>query len=73
VAQGEYHRHKHDEDDEFFFVLKDEFFVDLPDRAVSLKRRSGFLVPRGSRISDPCLKCAVVLMVENAGVIPTGD
>jgi hypothetical protein len=53
VMQGEYHWHKHDNDDEFFFVLDGEFLVDLPDRTVTLRPREGFVVPRGSRTPDP--------------------
>ena len=71
--QGEYHWHKHDKDDEFFFVLEDEFLVDLPDRTVTLRRRQGFPVPRGLEHRTSAPKCAVILMVENAGIIPTGD
>ncbi|HEY2007775.1 MAG TPA: cupin domain-containing protein, partial [Rhizomicrobium sp.] len=47
VMQGEYHWHKHDEDDEFFFCLDGEFLVDLEDRTVALGSRQGFVVPKG--------------------------
>jgi mannose-6-phosphate isomerase-like protein (cupin superfamily) len=47
VMQGEYHWHKHDEDDEFFFVLDGVFCIDLEDRVVELQPRQGFVVPRG--------------------------
>jgi mannose-6-phosphate isomerase-like protein (cupin superfamily) len=73
VMQGEYHWHKHDNDDEFFFCLEGEFFVDLEDRSVALKPQEGFVVPKAvihrTRAPGRC----VILMVENAGIIPTGD
>src|SRR5207237_10456801 len=47
VLQGEYHWHKHDNDDEFFFVLDGRFFVDLQDRSVALRRQQGSVVPSG--------------------------
>ena len=47
VMQGEYHWHKHDNDDEFFLVLEGTFFVDLEDRVVELNRWQGFTVPKG--------------------------
>jgi hypothetical protein len=47
VLQGEYHWHKHDSDDEFFFVLDGRFFIDLEDRSVELGERQGFVVPKG--------------------------
>jgi mannose-6-phosphate isomerase-like protein (cupin superfamily) len=73
VMQGEYHWHKHDDDDEFFFCLDGRFLVDLEDRTVVLEPRQGFVVPKGvvHRIRAP-QKC-VILMVENAGIVPTGD
>ena len=73
VMQGEYHWHKHDHDDEFFFCLDGEFLVDLEDRTVTLRPREGFVVPKGvvhrTRAPERC----VILMVENAGIVPTGD
>lgn len=73
VMQGEYHWHKHDDDDEFFFCLDGQFLVDLEDRTVTLGPREGFVVPKGvvhrTRAPERC----VILMVENAGIVPTGD
>jgi hypothetical protein len=39
VMQGEYHWHKHDNDDEFFFVLDGHFIIDLEGRSVDLQPR----------------------------------
>src|SRR5688500_8159514 len=47
VIQGEYHWHKHDELDEFFFVLEGRFLIDLEDHTVELEPQQGFVVPRG--------------------------
>ncbi len=47
VMQGEYHWHKHDNDDEFFFVLEGRFIIDLEERSVELAQRQGFVVPKG--------------------------
>ncbi len=47
VMQGEYHWHKHDDDDEFFFVLEGTFYVDLEGREIELKPWQGFTVPKG--------------------------
>jgi len=73
VMQGEYHWHKHDDDDEFFFVLEGVFFVDLEDRIVELKPWQGFTVPKGVVHRTRAPERAVIIMVENAGIIPTGD
>jgi mannose-6-phosphate isomerase-like protein (cupin superfamily) len=73
VMQGEYHWHKHDEDDEFFFVLDGVFLIDLEGRTVTLNPREGFVVPKGVIHRTRAPQRAVILMVENAGVVPTGD
>lgn len=81
VMQGEYHWHKHDDDDEFFFVLEGTFLIDLepaadgvtPGRVVTLAPREGFVVPKGVVHRTRAPERAVILMVENAGIIPTGD
>ena len=73
VMQGEYHWHKHEADDEFFFVLEGTFFVDLEDRSIELKTWQGFTVPKGVVHRTRAPERAVILMVENAGIIPTGN
>jgi mannose-6-phosphate isomerase-like protein (cupin superfamily) len=73
VMQGEYHWHKHDNDDELFFVLEGRFFVDLQDRSVELTRWQGFTVPKGVIHRTRAPERAVILMMENAGIVPTGD
>ncbi len=73
VFEGEYHWHKHDEDDEFFFTLEGTFLIDLEGRTVEVKAGQGFVVPRKVMHRTRAPQRAVVLMVENAGIIPTGN
>jgi mannose-6-phosphate isomerase-like protein (cupin superfamily) len=73
VVQGEYHWHKHDTDDEFFFVLDGHFIIDLEDRSVILQPQEGFVVPKGVLHRTRALERAVILMVETAAIVPTGD
>ena len=73
VMQGEYHWHKHDDLDEFFYVVDGEFLIDLEGRTVSLQPRQGFVVPKGVVHRTRALKKTVILMVEGAGIVPTGD
>jgi mannose-6-phosphate isomerase-like protein (cupin superfamily) len=73
VMQGEYHWHKHDNDDEFFYVVEGHFLIDLEDRTIDLGPREGFVVPKGVTHRTRAPQRAVILMVENAGIIPTGD
>jgi mannose-6-phosphate isomerase-like protein (cupin superfamily) len=73
IIEGEYHWHKHDEDDEFFYVVEGQLLIDLEDRTVALDPRQGFVVPRGVVHRTRAPQRTVMLMVENAGIIPTGN
>jgi len=73
VMQGEYHWHKHDKDDEFFFVLDGHFTIDLEDKSIDLQPREGFVVPKGVVHRTRAPDRAVILMVETASIVPTGD
>jgi mannose-6-phosphate isomerase-like protein (cupin superfamily) len=73
VMQGEYHWHKHDRLDEFFFVLDGHFLIDLEDRVIDLAPRQGFVVPKGVTHRTRAPERAVILMVEGADILPTGD
>ena len=73
VMQGEYHWHKHDDLDEFFYVVDGEFLIDLEDRTVALQPRQGFVVPKGVVHRTRAPGKTMILMVEGAGIVPTGD
>ena len=73
VIQGEYHWHHHDADDEFFYVVEGRFWIDLEGRSVELGPKQGFVVPKGVRHKTRAPERAVILMVEGAEIVPTGD
>ena len=73
ILKGEYHWHKHDDEDEFFFLVEGRFIVDLEDRSVELAPRQGITVPRGVVHRTRAPERSIVLMMEGAGVVPTGD
>jgi len=73
VMQGEYHWHKHDDLDEFFYVVEGRFMIDLQDRTVQLAERQGFVVPKGAIHRTRAPERAIILMVEGAAIVPTGD
>ena len=73
VVQGEYHWHKHDDEDEFFYVVEGRFLIDLENRTVELLPRQGFVVPKGVVHRTRAPERTVILMVEGAGIVPTGD
>ncbi|CAN5673673.1 cupin domain-containing protein [soil metagenome] len=73
VIQGDYHWHKHDDEDEFFYVVDGKFLIDLEGRTVELEPGQGFVVPKGTMHRPRAPERTVILMVEGAGIIPTGD
>jgi mannose-6-phosphate isomerase-like protein (cupin superfamily) len=73
VFDGEYHWHKHDQDDEFFYVVEGQLLIDLEEKTVALSPRQGFVVPNGVVHRTRATQRTVVLMVENKGIIPTGN
>lgn len=73
VVQGEYHWHKHEDEDEFFYVVQGEFLIDLEGRTVTLAPEQGFVVPKGVMHRPRAPQRTVILMVEGAGIMPTGD
>jgi mannose-6-phosphate isomerase-like protein (cupin superfamily) len=73
VMQGEYHWHKHDMEDEFFYVVEGRFIIDLEGRSVELQPRQGFTVPKGVVHRTRAPERTVILMVEAAGIVPTGS
>jgi mannose-6-phosphate isomerase-like protein (cupin superfamily) len=73
VVEGEYHWHKHDTEDEFFFVVSGRWLIDLEDRTVDLGPGQGYVVPKGVPHRPRAPERTVILMVEGAGIVPTGD
>ncbi|MBX6769076.1 MAG: cupin domain-containing protein [Actinomadura rubrobrunea] len=74
VMQGEFHWHKHDEQDEFFFVLDGRFLIELEQAdTVELGPRQAFTVPAGMLHRPVVPVRSAVLMIEKAGVTATGD
>ena len=73
VMQGEFHWHKHDNEDEFFYVVQGLWVIDLEGRTVELRPGQGFTVPKGVMHRTRAPERTVILMIEGAGVVPTGD
>jgi mannose-6-phosphate isomerase-like protein (cupin superfamily) len=73
VMEGDFHWHKHDDTDEFFLVMEGHLDIELEDRMVVLKPGQAFTVPRGVNHCPHSRGRSVVLMIEQAGVTPTGD
>jgi mannose-6-phosphate isomerase-like protein (cupin superfamily) len=73
VMEGDFHWHKHDAEDEFFLVLEGQLDIELEDRTVRLDPGRAFTVPKGVMHFPHARGRTVVLMIEAAGVVPTGN
>jgi mannose-6-phosphate isomerase-like protein (cupin superfamily) len=74
VIEGDFHWHKHDDEDEFFLVLEGRLLIDFEDRdTATLEPRHAITVPRGVMHRTRAPERTVILMLEGAGVVPTGD
>ena len=73
AIEGEYHWHKHDEDDEFFFVLSGKLFIDLEGRTIELIPMTGTTIPKGILHRTRATEKTVMLMVETSSINPLGN
>src|SRR3954471_22062361 len=69
VVEGEYHWHKHDHDDEFFYVVAGHFLIDLEDRTIDLRPRQGVVIPKGVIHRPRAPERTVILMVETSAIV----
>ena len=73
IVEGEYHWHKHDNDDEFFFVLSGQLIIDLEDSSIELNPNQGVTISKGVMHRPRAPHKTVMLMVETSAIQPTGD
>jgi len=73
IVQGEYHWHKHDNDDEFFFVLEGQLLIDLEGKTIELNPNQGVTISKGVMHRPRAPRKTVMLMVETSMIQPTGD
>jgi mannose-6-phosphate isomerase-like protein (cupin superfamily) len=74
IVHGEYHWHKHDKEDEFFFTLDGKLILDVEGAAsVELHPQQGYVVPKGVMHRTRAPEKTVMLMIETAGIVPAGD
>jgi len=73
IIQGEFHWHKHDNDDEFFYVVEGRLFIDLEDRTIELGPNQGVTITKGVMHRPRAPQKVVMLMVETSSIVPTGD
>ncbi len=73
IIEGDFHWHKHDNDDEFFFVLEGKLFIDLEGKTLELGPNQGVTISKGVMHCPRAPQRVVMLMMETANIKPTGD
>ena len=74
ILHGEYHWHKHENEDEFFFTLDGKLIIDIEgEESVDVLPQQGYVVPKGVVHKTRAPEKTIVLMIETAEIIPTGD
>ncbi len=72
IVEGDYHWHKHENDDEFFFVLSGKLFIDLEDKTIELNPNQGVTISKNVMHRPRAPQKTVMLMVETASIDPIG-
>ena len=73
IVEGEYHWHKHDDDDEFFFVLEGQLLIDLEEETITLDPQQGVTIPKGVLHRPRAPQKTIMLMMETSSISPTGS
>ena len=73
IVEGEFHWHKHDNDDEFFFVLQGQLLIDIEGSTIELNPNQGVTISKGVMHRPRAPIKTVMLMVETNAIVPTGD
>lgn len=71
--QGEFVWHKHDLEDELFFVLKGTLLMEFREKTVEIQENELLIVPRGIEHRPIATEEAWVMLFEPASTLNTGD
>jgi mannose-6-phosphate isomerase-like protein (cupin superfamily) len=71
--KGEFVWHKHDNEDEMFFVVKGQFKMEFRDRSIDLKENEFLIVPKGTEHRPVADEEVSIMLFEPASTLNTGD
>ncbi|MDN3508291.1 MAG: cupin domain-containing protein [Simkaniaceae bacterium] len=72
-AKGEFVWHKHDHEDELFFVIQGVLFIKFRDKTITLNPGELLIIPKGVEHCPYAEKEAQILLVEPRSTLNTGD
>lgn len=72
IIEGEYHWHKHENEDEFFFVLSGKLLIDLKEETIELHPHQGTTISKNIMHRTRAPEKTVILMIELDTIDPIG-
>ena len=71
--KGEFVWHKHDHEDELFYVVKGSFNMEYKDKTITLNENEFLIVPRGVEHRPVATEEVAVMLFEPVSTLNTGD
>lgn len=71
--QGEFVWHKHDEEDELFYVIKGVLTMEFRDKTVVINEGEFIIVPRGTEHRPVAAEEVAIMLFEPASTLNTGN
>ena len=71
--KGEFVWHKHDHEDELFFVIKGSFRMEFRDKTITLNENEFLIVPKGIEHRPVADEEVSIILFEPASTLNTGD
>jgi mannose-6-phosphate isomerase-like protein (cupin superfamily) len=71
--KGEFVWHKHDEEDELFFVVKGSFNMEYRDKTITVNENEFLIVPKGVEHKPVANEEVWIMLFEPASTLNTGD
>ena len=71
--KGEFVWHKHDNEDEMFYVVKGEFKMEFRDKIVEINEQEFLIVPKGVEHKPSAENEVSIMLFEPAATLNTGD
>jgi len=72
-VQGTLAWHRHDDEDELFYILKGTLAIEMEDRTVVLNEGETFVVPKGVRHNPVAEQECHIMLIERKSTLHTGS
>ena len=72
-VKGEFVWHKHDNEDELFFVIEGKLKIELRDKVLELEPGELVVIPKGVEHRPVAKKEVAIMLIEPKGTVNTGN